>query len=533
MPGIGSLMNAVVTISVGDDYKRMASYTHPTIKNYAQRIGADFVCIDKVKLSSTSICWEKCQLFELLNKYERIIYLDTDIIVRDDCPNLFQIVPPLELGMFNEANFTDRPFNLLLDVCKEYEEKVPEWNGKYYNAGVIVLSRCHKYLFKHPGKEAGSFYDQTYLNMRIALDDDLKVFELPYQYNRMTCVDRYTGEERHASYIIHYAGCPNIDLAISLIQRDRLRWKNDSGSYCYKTHIYVRVSGGLGDQFCAEPAIRFMRENIYPDAEIVVATHYPRLFSHLDVPVVEHGNFIFEDDTPYYMVDSLPGPDTITWSIVSHLLCHPVDYCSIALLRRTLPLEDKTPRLKVNSESITNLLDITGLHSLNDLVLVHPGRGWESKTFPVEYWQDIIDGLAGEGIPTAVIGRNDATNGTVAVRCSSSVIDLCDLLDLDGLITLISCAKILVSNDSAPIHLAGAFDNWIVLLPSCKHPDHVLPYRHGSPYYKAVALYKDLLCTKFDSRPTNTLSSTGDNLVGEWSDYLLPSYEVVSEIKKI
>lgn len=51
----------------------------------------------------------------------------------------------------------------------------------------------------------------------------------------------------------------------------------------------------------------------------------------------------------------------------------------------------------------------------------------------------------------------------------------------------------LVTNDSSPVHLAGAFENNIVLIPTSKHPDHLLPWRKGSQDYKARAVVGRLL----------------------------------------
>ena len=93
-------MNLILTIAVGDAYQRMSALTHPAIKKYAEKIGADFQCITESDCSTPH--WAKFEIYNLLNKYERILYIDTDILVREDTPNLFEIVPQNELGMFNE-----------------------------------------------------------------------------------------------------------------------------------------------------------------------------------------------------------------------------------------------------------------------------------------------------------------------------------------------------------------------------------------------------------------------------------------------
>jgi len=521
--------NLILTIANGDLYTEMSKLTHPSIRAYADKIGAEFMVITEKKISATSIHWEKFQIFDLLNEYERILFIDTDIIIRGDTPNLFEIVPETKLGMFNEAPFTERSKELLIDTCKAYSKTLTGWDGRYFNTGVLLVSRCHKYLFKKPQLEYCSFYEQTYLNMVIAEQINKKaldIHELEYRYNRMSCMDVVTGEDRHASYLIHYAGCPDRSIILDLIKADLEKWKTTP--YRYKRHIAIICNGGMGDQVEAEPAIRFLKEKVYPEEDVILATHWPRLFEHLDIPIYEHGEFTFKMDTPYYQVMTLPDPNSLQWSIVSHLMCHSVDYTAMALLKRTLPLSDRTIRLKVNGE-VKNVQSILGTVDLENLILVHAGKHWQSKTLPTEYWQEIIDGLA-ENNKVCLIGKDEHLRGTVDVKCPENALDLRNLLDLGSLIALISKAKILLSNDSAPVHIAGAFNNWIVLLPTCKHPDHVLPYRNGTPYYKAKALYKRLPFDEFNAQPTAVHGSSAEFTLDSWDNYLLEPEKVIEEI---
>ena len=175
-------------------------------------------------------------------------------------------------------------------------------------------------------------------------------------------------------------------------------------------------------------------------------------------------------------------------------------------------------------------------------MVVHPGKHWNSKTFPAEWWQGVIDGLVGIGKRVCIIGkddRGDAPNyivgarGTVDVKCPEGVYDLRNLLDLGALGALLGVAKVLISNDSFPIHLAGAFNNWIILIPSCKHPDHVLPWRNESQYYKAMALYKKLVIDEVESRPTQVYQTRADVDVEDWLQYLPETEEVVEEVRRL
>jgi hypothetical protein len=527
--------NLVLTIAVGSLYEKMAELTHPSIKKYADKIGADFLSINENYCSTPH--WEKFQVSELLNTYERIIYLDTDIIVREDAPNLFDVVPGDMLALFNEMPFTpERQFSLM-ESCKDYGIRLKNWDGRYFNTGVMVIPRTWKSLFIKPEKEIFNYYEQGYLNAKIheqleSVGNEMRVFDLEYKYNRMACMDSFTGEERFASYFIHYAGFPNVNFVMDLIARDLQTWENSKAhNFKYQRHIILDVQGGLGDQVEAQPGIRYLVEHIYPGDDINVLTHYPVLFKDIaGIKVFLHGKFERQPDTPYYSINTLPGPNTTMWSIVSNLLCHTADYCAMAMLRRTLPNKDKNIILNVDPKALENIKKMCGGDPEN-IVLVHAGKHWESKTFPEKYWQDIVDGLHKEGMKVCLIGKNELTRGVAPVVARDGMIDLRDLLSLEEFIAILSTAKILLSNDSSPIHLAGAFDNWIFLIPSCKHPDHILPYRNGVQNYKTKSLYKRLVLDDTPSAPTEVHGSSGQYIYKDWSNYLPEVDEVISAVK--
>jgi lipopolysaccharide biosynthesis glycosyltransferase len=528
------MANAVVTLS--KDFEEVSALTHPTIKAYADKIGADFVVIDKVKLSTKFFHYEKFQIFDLLTKYKRIIYLDSDITIRPDCPNLFDVVPEHKLGLFNEGRFMDMT-GVMQDACRRYKISLPKWERQSYNAGVMVLSRLHRGIFKKPeGEEYDVFgapvgvyhYEQPYLNLKI-ISEGYVVQELTHNFNRLSIMDQHTGENHLSSYIVHYAGVPKEHRA-GLIAADLKSWETTAPDYKYKKNIRILVGGGLGDQIDEEPVVRFICEKMHPGENIKVCTDFPELFRHLPVDIKKNP-WKVDDGIVYYTMEALPPPTAPIWQFMAQTLCHSTDFASLSTLRRTLPNSDKQIRLTVELEDIASLVNTVGIRNLADLILVHPGRGWASKTLPPEYWQGIIDGLVEKGLPVAVIGKYvSEEQGLVDVQCPEGVLDLRNLLTLKELIALISQAKVLVSNDSSPIHIAGAFDGWIVLLPTCKHPDHVLPFRHGRQDYKTLALYDKLVCDSINSSPMQVDGQTIDYVPGKIEDYLMGTSKVVSKI---
>jgi len=174
-------MNLVLTIAIGSLYQEMAGITHQSISRYAEKVGADFKVISKQSHSSPH--WEKFEIYDLLATYDRILYVDTDLLISSDCPNIFRIVPSCCVGAFNEGAYFDR--------------KYPE----YFNTGVMVVSREHRDLFLKPGREHGSietFFEQNFINDRLQ-ESMFHIHSLSHKFNKMDFIQA-------PGYIIHKAG---------------------------------------------------------------------------------------------------------------------------------------------------------------------------------------------------------------------------------------------------------------------------------------------------------------------------------------
>ena len=144
--------------------------------------------------------------------------------------------------------------------------------------------------------------------------------------------------------------------------------------------------------------------------------------------VYESGGFTAEEDTPYFQMETLPNPETSIWQIVSHALCHPVDFASISMLRRTIPDIDKQSKLEVTLEDIEQIISLIGIRPLNELVVVHPGRHWPSKTFPSTWWDEVIEGLVGNDLPVVIVGKDlSEEQGYVNISDHEWVINVRDL----------------------------------------------------------------------------------------------------------
>ena len=102
-------MNLVLTVVVGEKYHRISKFTLPSIIEYSKKIGAECIVLSEEHIKGEeSPHWLKFRIYEYLKKYNRVLFLDADLIVRPDTPNLFDVVPETEIGIFNEAAFTNR-----------------------------------------------------------------------------------------------------------------------------------------------------------------------------------------------------------------------------------------------------------------------------------------------------------------------------------------------------------------------------------------------------------------------------------------
>jgi len=497
----------ILTIATGPFYEKLAVLTHPLLEDYAKRCGAEFkVLSDEKKYPYPH--YLKCEIRNLLEDYDRILYIDTDVIVRPDAPSLFDIVPEDSFGIFEEGRFTDR-IGGFKKYLESYKINPDNWKCKYYNTGVFICSKCHEFVFRLPKTFDCHFYEQSYINMNLLLDGT-KVFPLPYKFNRMCCLDEPTGTHRLSSYFVHYAGL-NValptDQYFDTVARDIAEWKK--GNYYLGYYMLVIVGGGIGDRISAEPAVRYICDHLYKDDNVIVVCENPELYSHLNRKVYSP-----QDSIPniqwYHKVYTLHPTmeDSPIYRYISPLLLHACDLASINSVKMMIPFEHKNIKLKVDPKALENVYKKAGTKDFSNCVLLHPGKSWKSKTLPEDVWQSYIDTIIDDCKKQVVlVGQDMEYDFRKVLKVDGSrCIDLRNKLSISEFVAVVSLCPVLISNDSAPVHIAGAFDNWIGLIATCKHPDYILPYRHGphgiTPRYKAKNIEKKPMYYDYEWRPT-------------------------------
>jgi hypothetical protein len=160
------MKTALVTLCIKRDAAnaRWMDAGLPSKVKYAKHIGANFINITEAKLGG-SVAMEKYQIGEMLNKYDRIIYMDADLFVVSDAPNLFHVMPADHFGIFDESHGGEP---------RRLRTSLMDWLPKghpcnfYANNGLFVCSKYHQWLFNINGLDRSlNTYEQTCMNVRL------------------------------------------------------------------------------------------------------------------------------------------------------------------------------------------------------------------------------------------------------------------------------------------------------------------------------------------------------------------------------
>ena len=212
------MKNAIVVISIGRD--SYLQYSLPTIKKYCQKYGIDFEIIKEskwgfenrknTKFNYNYLNFEKNQTGNYFDKYDRILRLDSDIIITPNCPDLFEMTDEKYIYGVREdvgghgKNTVSKQITIVKESCGD----IPEWKEGFINGGVVLSSKQHHEMYNIDDIvdniydiNLGGMKEQTYLNWRInKLGFEVKY--LDYKFNHVGIFP----QNYNNSYIIHFAG---------------------------------------------------------------------------------------------------------------------------------------------------------------------------------------------------------------------------------------------------------------------------------------------------------------------------------------
>lgn len=257
-----------------------------------------------------------------------------------------------------------------------------------------------------------------------------------------------------------------------------------------KNILVILNALGMGDALCFTPALRKLYQAY--DRKISIQSNYQFLFQNN--PYVDK-NFSFFDNINLSEYEIFSCFEQEMYGKKYNTLTCKKNHC--ADVRRSCAFDLGFDLLKEEMEldffpSENCVYDIK---SLGSYICLHTTSNWKNRTWSEDNWQNLVNRLQNLNINIVVFGKDyeeKVFDGSKIIKkCfvpnGKNVIDFTnDGSSLSDLWHLINSAKMLVTSDSGPLHLAGTTDTWIIQLGSARNPEFSAPYRKGSQDYKYI-----------------------------------------------
>ncbi len=151
------------------------------------------------------------------------------------------------------------------------------------------------------------------------------------------------------------------------------------------------------------------------------------------------------------------------------------------------------PHLQISEVQRTQTLAKFGFSSDAPIAVFCPGAEYgPAKRWPPQYYAELAQRLRTQNFTVWLIGSpkdREVANKIVALG-NPKVVNLCGTTDLADAIALISCADLVVSNDSGLMHIAAALDRPMLAIFGSSSPQFTPPLSD-----KAQVLKLDLPCS--------------------------------------
>lgn len=138
---------------------------------------------------------------------------------------------------------------------------------------------------------------------------------------------------------------------------------------------------------------------------------------------------------------------------------------------------------KIISEKISAYLGVNKIR--NGFLAIAPGSVWETKKYPTEYFETIVNYFQKKGLQLLLIGgeKDKTLCNSISEKFSQDVFDASGLFSIIESIELLKHSVMLLSNDSAPTHLGMSADIMVLTLYCSTVPEFgFFPYNQKSRY---------------------------------------------------
>lgn len=181
-------------------------------------------------------------------------------------------------------------------------------------------------------------------------------------------------------------------------------------------------------------------------------------------------------------------------------LKHEIDYALDLLHYAGIDSSDRSlhvPLNKTSEESIDKLFNENGISCKDTVITIHPAASCISRRWALERFAKVSDTLAKKyGARIIVIsgpGDSKAMGDKVVKLMKSKPLNLSGKTSVSELASILRRSKLLISNDSGPVHISCAVGTPVISIFS-RNDRGISPDRWGPVGKKDVVLHKDVDC---------------------------------------
>lgn len=160
---------------------------------------------------------------------------------------------------------------------------------------------------------------------------------------------------------------------------------------------------------------------------------------------------------------------------------HLVDYFQQMAAAAGADISESRFELSPSSEALKEVETLLDKHEVNkeNYVVLVPGSTVQTKCWPVSLFAELADKIFSK-FGSTVVATGVAAEKEIVEQLKKQtqrrVVDFAGVTNIPQLVALLSKAKVVVSNDTGPVHIASALGVGVVLVMGHTNPGRVGPY---------------------------------------------------------
>ena len=194
----------------------MEEYSRHSFKLYCDRHDLEYLRITEPKLGFKHPTWERFDLWmdrSWWDKYDQIMYVDSDVIALPHAPNIFKEYPSIDTNLktcyypkFREASPADAKFNQRVNpIADRYTGEVI--SKRFVQPGVMILNKLNTqfmlpWIEKYKDVADNRIDDGMFLNSCI-VDSEVPLLDMNRMYNFKNNGERFNYDRVN---FLHCAG---------------------------------------------------------------------------------------------------------------------------------------------------------------------------------------------------------------------------------------------------------------------------------------------------------------------------------------